>query len=719
MKLDILNYAVKQFNSNNFSNIQGDEVVRELYAILKEKRVISLSKNGRIKKIKNNRVVVGPLVTKTKFGFILGDEDTYVHNIDGYFDGDFVVAIIKDEKYGSNTEGEIIGLLKRDKLSIIAKIDGDKNITPFLEKFANYSIKLEDEDQMDLFNERQVVLFDIIKVVKTKLIVNFKQVISDQNDPDLQMKLVLANYNIETEFSSEAIKEANEKAEPQEQDFAGRVDLRDKVIMTIDGKDAKDLDDAICLEQEGDNFRLYVSIADVSHYVTENSAIDIDAYSRSTSVYFVDRVVPMLPKVLSNGICSLHPNVNRLTLTCEMLINKSGKVVDSKIYQSVINSKYRLTYDEVNDVLENNLVPRLAEIEDTIRTMDHLRKILNKKRINRGSFNLEDKDAKFTVDEEGKIIDIKAFVRKNAEKLIEEFMILANETVASTIFYMQLPLVYRVHDQPNTKKLKDVLAMFSIFGIKIVSDAEDFHPSIFKKALEQLEDPISKRIVSDLIVRSLSKARYQPNNIGHFGLASKCYTHFTSPIRRYPDLIVHRRIRQYLIEANVNFSTVDDELMSAIGVQTSEKEVNAIKAEQTIEDSKKAKYMEQFIGQEFEAVIASMTDFGFFVELENTVRGLIRFGKIKEFNKAVNYKLYFSDNKILTIGDKVTVKLTEINETRGIVEFDLVGFTNLDTPIKKRPSSKVDNKKGSSKGKKPENFNSKNFRRKKVKSRRK
>ncbi|MGL5020934.1 MAG: ribonuclease R family protein, partial [Mycoplasmatales bacterium] len=425
-------------------------------------------------------------------------------------------------------------------------------------------------------------------------------------------------------------------------------------------------------------YRLTVSIADVSNYITENSILDKEAYSRSTSVYFVDRVVPMIPKKLSNGICSLHPNVDRLTISCEMLIDFEGHVIDQSIYPSVINSNHRLTYDVVNDmIMDGKIEEKYKEIYSTLMEMNKLRGILNKKRLNRGAFNLEDKDAKFDVNEEGKITGIHPFQRRDAEKLIEEFMIVANETVAHTIFWMELPFLYRIHDRPNPKKLKDVLQMFQVLGIKIKGDIEDFQPSMFKMALDQIDEPINKRILSDLIVRSLSKARYQEKNTGHFGLASKNYTHFTSPIRRYPDLVVHRHLRKYLFAGDVMFNDKDTSKLNEIGAFTSEKETNAVKAEQTIEDMKKAEYMEQFIGQEFDGHIASILEYGFFVELDNTVRGLIKFGRIKEFTKVANYKISFNNKTQLTIGDKIKVILTEVDINKGLVEFDIVGYTML------------------------------------------
>lgn len=682
--LEVFKQVARDYNEDNFEILEDNLETRSFYDILLQHGIIELTSQGQLKKRNHKAVYVGYLSIKPKFGFVLSDEDVYIHNTQGYLEGDIVVSILSDKQKGRSTEGRILDYVKRKDQSVLVEIKKDKNIIILDEKYKSYNVSLINKQDADMYNERQIVLLDIKDVRKKVLKCSFNKVVADANDPDLQMKITLATFGIETEFSQAALEELEQIKEVDVTDLESRVDLRDEIVMTIDGADSKDLDDAITLYKIGNDYRLMVSIADVSHYITEDSALDQDAYARSTSVYFVDRVVPMIPKKLSNGICSLHPNVDRLTLTCDMIIDSHGNIKSHKIYQSVINSKYRLTYDQVNDILEGRQVEGLEAITGTIFEMNKLKKALNKKRILRGSFNLEDKDAKFKVDEDGNIIDIVPYIRRDAEKLIEEFMILANECVATDIYEKQLPFLYRVHDKPNPKKLQEVLAVFSIMGIKSDVDAEDFEPIIFKQILDQLTDPISKRIASDLIVRSLSKARYHQKNTGHFGLASECYTHFTSPIRRYPDLVVHRNLRKYIINNNTKFSMLDEDKLSDVANQTSNKEVAAIKAEQQIEDQKKATYMKQFIGQEFEGVLASILEFGFFIELDNTVRGLIKFSSIKEFVKSANHKIHFSDKKIMTIGDIVQVKLIEVNETRGLVEFELVGYTTI-----KRSSSKV------------------------------
>ncbi len=682
-QLEELQVVVSKYNKNDFSNLQDyveNEYVRDFFMALENHKIIKVNNRGKIKKNVHSKIVVGPMQVKNKFGFILGEQDYYVYNAKGYFNGDVVIGIEDETRKGSKSEAKVIDVLIRDENLLICRINKRMKIIMMDENPHNYRILLTNREEQNLFNERQIVHFKIDSVIDDTIFVSFVKVISDENDPDLKMKIILANHSIETEFSEATLAQVETINEATESEYEGRVDLRNEIIMTIDGADSKDLDDAIHLVKEKDGYRLTVSIADVSHYVTENSPLDQDALERATSVYFVDRVVPMLPKKLSNGICSLHPGVDRLTLSCEMLIDDKGHVIERKIFPSVINSKYRLTYDEVNQMIcdhDSETISKYPEIYGILNTMNQLRKILNKKRLNRGSFNLEDKDAKFKVDEKGNIVDIIPFVRRDAERLIEEFMIVANETVAETVFWMDLPFIYRIHDKPNPKKLKDVLNMFMVLGIQIKGDIDEFHPQMFKQALDQIEDPINKRIVSDLIVRSLTKAKYLEQNHEHFGLASKCYTHFTSPIRRYPDLIVHRKLRRYLFESNVEITQHDIDTLIYQAAHASEKEVKAIKAENILEDMKKAEYMEQFINQEFEGSIASIAEYGFFVELENTVRGLIRFQSIKEFNKATNFKMMFSNGMNLTIGDKITVKLTSVDKQKGLVEFEPIEFTTI------------------------------------------
>ncbi len=669
-----LDEVIKDYNNNNFQILDGDIETRFVYGALLEEDIITMKQNGHIKKLDGNQVHVGRLQVKGRFGFVVNDNglDHYVHDVGNYMPDDIVLVIETRSPKGRSSEARVIDLVECNVKQVLAFVNKDKKI-----EVANnhamrmYNIRVGKKVDLNPYIDTYV-LVNVTNVRNFAIYGNVDHVVTDKNDPDLQMKLVLHEFDIETEFSKEALKMADQLAQTEIVQQEGRVDLTNYQFFTIDGADAKDLDDAVCLIREGENYRLFVSIADVSYYITEGSELDKTAFSRSTSVYFVDRVVPMLPKPISNGICSLHPNVLRYTQTCEMLIDPEGHVIDHKIYPSIIESKYRMTYEDVNSMLlENNkeLIVKYSEIYGILREMNKLAKRINQNRVRRGSFNLEDKEAKFTVNENGDIVDINVRTRYDAERLIEEFMIIANETVAQAIHNMDLPFIYRVHGQPAPAKLVELEKLFKLFGIDLKGDFTEFHSSSFKLVLDSLDDPLDKRIISDLIVRSLQKAVYSPNNSGHFGLASKGYTHFTSPIRRYPDLIVHRLLRKYLYEQNYSKVQHMEGSLTLIADVTSEKERKAIKAEQKIEDQKKAEYMRQFIGDNFVGKVASITDFGFFVELENTQRGLVRFKELVDFNKVHNFTIELRNKQKIKIGDEINVQLVAVDSVRGIVDF--------------------------------------------------
>lgn len=674
MNIERLNQVLKDYNNNNFQVLDGDMETRFVYGALLEEDIVAMKQNGHLKKLNSSKVHIGRLQVKGRFGFVVNDNglDHYVHDVGNYMPDDIVLVIETKSPKGKSREARVLDVVERKVTQVLAFVNGDKKI-----EVANnhamrmYNIRVGKKVDLNPF-VNTYVLVNVTNVRNFAIYGNIDHVVTDKNDPDLQMKLVLHEFDIETEFSKEALADADRLAETEIVQQEGRKDLTNHLFFTIDGADAKDLDDAVCLIKEGNNYRLFVSIADVSYYVTEGSELDKTAFDRSTSVYFVDRVVPMLPKPISNGICSLHPNVLRYTQTCEMLINPEGHVIDHSIYPSIIESKYRMTYEDVNHMLlENNkdLIVKYNEIYGILREMNKLAKRINTNRVERGSFNLEDKEAKFTVNENGDITDINVRTRYDAERLIEEFMIIANETVAQTIFNMDLPFIYRVHGQPAPVKLQELEKLFKLFGVDLKGDYTEFHSSSFKHVLDNMEDPLDKRIISDLIVRSLQKAVYSPKNTGHFGLASNGYTHFTSPIRRYPDLIVHRMLRKYLYEHNFDKVNHLDGKMTLISDVTSEKERKAIKAEQKIEDQKKAEYMRQFIGDNFVGKVASITDFGFFVELENTQRGLVRFKELVDFSKVHNFTIKLKNNKMIKIGDEINVQLIAVDSVRGIVDF--------------------------------------------------
>ena len=465
----------------------------------------------------------------------------------------------------------------------------------------------------------------------------------------------------------------------ENESFENRRDLRNELIFTIDGDDTKDIDDAISLKiLENGNYELGVHIADVSYYVTEESALDKEAYDRGTSVYLADRVIPMLPHKLSNGICSLNEGEDRFTISCVMEIDNKGKVISYDIFESIICSKKKMTYKNVNKILEENIVPKGYEkFEQTLKDMLKLAHILRKMKENRGYIDFGIDEAKIIVDDKGKAVDVVKRYRGEGENLIEDFMIAANETVATHIYYMDLPFVYRIHGEPNEEKIDRFISFISILGYKINGKIKDVKPTTIKFILEQLKDKEEYHILSSMMLRSMQKAVYDKNNIGHFGLGSKCYTHFTSPIRRYPDLTVHRLLRKYLFKNQINKEVTEywDNKLIYLTEHSSKKERDSVDCEREVDDMKKAEYMMNHIGEEYDGIISSVTSFGMFVELENLIEGLIRIEDLPNDNYVYDeatFSIRGDKNKRgYRLGDKVRIKVVQANKEAKTIDFVL------------------------------------------------
>ena len=462
----------------------------------------------------------------------------------------------------------------------------------------------------------------------------------------------------------------------------GRKDLRNEILFTIDGDDTKDIDDAVSINKDGNNYILGVHIADVSYYVKEGTKLYEEALDRGTSVYLVDRVIPMLPHKLSNGICSLNPNEDRLAISCIMTINENGKIINHEIFESVIKSKKQMTYKNVNKILNNEEIPQgYEEYVNDLKLMEELSKILRKEKLKRGYLEFDSSEVKILVDENGKPYDILKRESSKGENLIEDFMIAANETVASHIFFLEYPSVYRVHEIPDDKKIKDFLSSISLLGYNVKSNKHFENPLELKNVLDQLKDKEEFKILSMLLLRCMRKAEYKMENLGHYGLGSKCYTHFTSPIRRFPDTTVHTLLRKYIFNTPTDKELnklIDHyiEVLPEICAHSSKKERDSIDCERNVENMKMAEYMESHIGEEYDGIIDSVLSFGMFVELDNLVEGLVHVKDLKgdfyDYIEETNSLKGQRTGKIYTLGQKVRIKVIGASKENSTIDFEII-----------------------------------------------
>ena len=635
--------------------------------------------------LENSHLVKGRLILNEKgFGFIeIGKDikDVYVNekNINGAQDDDLVLFeyLNKDME---RPEGKIIKVIKRNYDPLVGEvvvIDGEYYVDPD-KKGANIYIP---RDNLNGAVEGHKVVVEPVKAGKRvgKII----KIIGHKNDVGIDILSFVYEYNFKPEFPSEVMEEVESipsyltEEEINKELLGNRIDLRNKEIFTIDGADTKDIDDAISLsvDEEG-MYHLGVHIADVSYYVKEGSLIDEEAYFRGTSVYLVDRVLPMLPHKLSNGICSLNPDEDRFALSCEMVIDGKGDVVKYNIFPSIIRSTKKMTYEDVNKILEENAHPSgYEEYEDTLRLMEELSKILRKKMVNRGYIEFESNEAKIMVDENCHPTHIEARVQRTGEELIENFMIVANETVSSSIYYKNLPGIYRVHDKPDEKRLNEFMIFLSLHGYVVTGKNKITNPKDLQNVLKQLGESEEVRVLHDMAIRCQAKAVYSDINIGHFGLGSKCYSHFTSPIRRYPDLILHRLVKDYNYNYNDKIISERRESIPVMAENCSKREMDAQNCERDVDKMKKAEYMMDHIGEVYEGIISGVQEFGIFVELDNTVEGLIKVDNLKGdyyvYNKDLMALVGKRTSKIYSFGDKVTVKVTGADKDRSTVDFEI------------------------------------------------
>ncbi|EIQ3865481.1 ribonuclease R [Staphylococcus pseudintermedius] len=510
-------------------------------------------------------------------------------------------------------------------------------------------------------------------------------ILGHKNDPGVDILSIIYQHGIEIEFPDDVLKEAENVPETiQPDELKGRRDLRDELTITIDGADAKDLDDAIAVKKlDNGNTELTVSIADVSYYVTEGSALDREAYDRATSVYLVDRVIPMIPHRLSNGICSLNPEVDRLAMSCRMEIDAQGQVVKHEIFGSVIHSNARMTYDAVNRIITDKDAATRAQYPEIVPMLDlaqTLSQQLIAMRKKRGEIDFDIKEAKVIVNEEGIPKEVVTRERGEGERLIESFMLIANETVAEHFNQMEVPFIYRIHEQPKSERLRQFFDFITNFGIMVKGTGEDIHPSTLQNIHEEIAGRPEDMVISTMMLRSMQQARYDADNLGHFGLAADYYTHFTSPIRRYPDLIVHRLVRKYLIEKSMDGRAMHEweEKLPQIAEHTSNRERRAIDAERDTDELKKAEFMIQHIGDEFEGVISSVANFGMFVELPNTIEGMVNMQNMSDdyyhFDERQMALIGERKAKVYRIGDVVKVKVIHVDVDERQIDFQIVGM---------------------------------------------
>lgn len=617
------------------------------------------------------------------FGFVENEEMSVYANraeIKKALDGDEVLAKIFHNRDGSS-ECEILRVINHSKKTIIGVIKKKEKRTWFLPDtpMPDRKFKITNLKDFKLVNDTKVQVY--IDRFGDTLECSILQILGHKYDPGIDILSILLEHDIEPEFPKAVMHEVNQvEEEISEKEKVGRENFTNELIITIDGDDSKDLDDAIHVKRLENGYELGVHIADVSHYVKENSALDKEAYKRGTSVYVVDRVVPMLPHALSNGICSLNPRVERLTLSCVMKIDEKGEIFDYRIVPSYIKTFERMTYNNVNKMLakDEKMCRKYEPILNMVNLMEELSLIIRKKRHDAGNINFDTRESKILVDKNGKVKDIVLRERGESEQIIEDFMISANECVAAHVKNLDLPSIYRVHETPELKRMREFAGVANSLGFKLKGDLSKVYPKQLQRLLEQAKDSPSFSVLSTCMLRSMRKARYDVNCLGHFGLALEEYTHFTSPIRRYPDLIVHRMLRKHFFHSveDVKMIQKDIEWIEDAAYHSSIKERNAVEAERDVDDMKKCEFMERYIGTKFNGVISSITKFGMFVELANTVEGLVHINNMRDdyyhYNEINKTLVGERTGKIYRMGEEVRIKVIDASKFKKQIDFEIV-----------------------------------------------
>lgn len=667
------------------------EDLEEVLSELLEEGKIEVSKRGKYSKAEG-KFLRGTFTGNVRgFGFVTieGDpEDIFIpeERINGAMHGDVVqVALLPGKaEAGKRREGAVVKILQRGVIQAVGTFQKSKN----------FGFVVPDNMKLgqDIFvpAERSMGAVDGHKVVveltdygseKRKPEGKVVEIIGHINDPGTDIMSIVKGYDLPTEFPDKVLKQAINVGKPvSTADMAGRKDIRDWQMVTIDGEDAKDLDDAVSLTKEGENYRLGVHIADVTNYVQERSALDVEALKRGTSVYLVDRVIPMLPHHLSNGICSLNAGEDRLALSCIMVIDPKGNVIDHEIAETVVQVDRRMSYTSVRKILKDKDEKEREEYKEFVpmfEEMEKLAAILREKRRKRGSIDFDFPETKIILDKQGRPLEIKPYERNVATRIIEDFMLIANETVAQDFFWQELPFVYRTHDTPDPEKIQKLSLFINNFGYSIRISQEEIHPKELQKLLVKIEDTPEEALISRLTLRSMKQAKYTTENTGHFGLAAQYYCHFTSPIRRYPDLQIHRIIKETL-RGKMNEKRIShyDKILPEVAVQSSARERRAEEAERETEKLKKVQYMSERIGEEFEGVISSITSWGMYVELPNTVEGMVHVANLQDdyyhYEEAAHEMVGEITGKRYKLGQKLRVVVASTDPLMRTIDFVLL-----------------------------------------------
>ena len=701
MKEEILSYlrVKKEASIDELAQGLGKEKAKDFRNLVKtisemeRKRQLTFSNAGKIQLRKEKQMLTlkGTFhAHKNGFGFVTLNEeedDLFIgrNDVNYAIDGDTVeVAITKvaDRSKGTSAEAKVIDVLEHSLKTAVGQLILDEEKP----KYAGYIRSKNQKISRPIYIKKPALVLDGTEILKVEIdkyptkkhdffVANVLDVVGHKDDPGIDVLEVLESMDIVSEFPERVLKEASAITETlSEKDFERRLDLRNEITFTIDGADAKDLDDAVHIKKlENGHFELGVHIADVSYYVKEGSELDKEALNRATSVYVTDRVIPMLPERLSNSICSLNPNVDRLTQSAIMEIDQKGQVVKHTITQTIIKTTFRMTYSDVNDMIAGDEEKRAAfkAILPSVEAMVELHTILERMRYKRGALNFDTKEAKILVNKTGRPVDIVLRQRGLAERMIESFMLVANETVAEHFATLNLPFIYRIHEEPKAEKVQKFIDYASTFGVRVYGTANSMSQSALQDIMKAVQGQPYEEVLSMMLLRSMQQARYSEHNHGHYGLAAEFYTHFTSPIRRYPDLLVHRMVRDYGHSKEI--AEHFEQVIPDIASQSSSRERRAIEAEREVEAMKKAEFMEEFVGEEFDGIVSSVVKFGLFVELPNTVEGLIHVTNLPEFFHYNERNLTLQGEKsgvVFRVGQQIHIKLVRADKATGEIDFE-------------------------------------------------